>query len=938
MKPRHYQLSFLLVLFLALVGYLYSLVPAGTVIGNAATATYYDSQNNQYTTTSNIVQTVVKQVAGVDVQAIQDYTAIPGQTVDVPFTVKNTGNGTDTFTLTAQISGQTWNVTLYKDDNGNGVVDPGENQVSSITLGINETANIIARVEVPPSAMAGDTATVSLTATSQYDNTVSDTDSSNITVVNDALISATKNADKHNAKPGDVITFTIRLQNIGTRDAYSITGYNIDGSSRDGILIKDAIPTGTTFVSNSASGQPSNGFVVYSADGNNWVTDPTTLTQIMYVGFFIPDPNPDNGMSEPTLGVDQQAIFTFKVQVNSPFDDPDNSVDNQAIIEYANSNQQPQTTYTNKASVPVPPTVTADISLGPYNNPEEDDNTNWQDDNTIPQAGAGTWVEFKHTVKNNGNADDTINVMVDASTLPTGSIVEFWNEDATAKLIDTNGDGTPDVGVVAPGQMKHFTVKVYIPKNASGGPYYVDIKAVSSNDPNEYDKSRDTIQNIVVASVDLAKKGTGGDGDNNNDNITKDQDGTDGINNVVDPGEEAIYPLEIINTGPSPDSFSLSVTGLPTGTNGVFYTDPNCDGNYADGEQITDTPVIAGTYLTMDANAGDKSIKVNDVASISAGDTLVVGAGTPNYEMVTVESVDVATKTVTLTSPLTKSHTVGSSVSEKICVVLVVQTTPSTPPADTTLTITVTSPTSGTSDDITADLKINAKPAIAVSPDHSDQLPPGGTTTYQHIVENTGNVPVYVMVEVPSTGTQLTYVILDENKNPVGSTLDVGTLNPGDSKIFYVKVIAPSSVPAGTVETIEVTGKADADGDRTTIEAQDSAIDTTTIIEGFLKLTKSVDKTEAAPGEVITYTVKYENIGNEPALNVVITDPIPSYTTYVQKSMCLDSNCDGTCDKTLTDESGDDEGTFTGTEVQFNIGTVNPGQSGCVIFKVKINN
>lgn len=938
MKPRHYQFSFLLLLLLALAGYLYSLVPAGTVIGNAATATYYDSQNNQYTTTSNIVQTVVKQVAGVDVQAIQDYTAIPGQTVDVPFTVKNTGNGTDTFTLTAQITGQMWTVTLYKDDNGNGVVDPGENQVSSITLGINETANIIARVEVPPSAKAGDTATVSLTATSQYDNTVSDTDNSNITVVNDALISATKNADKHNAKPGDVITFTIRLQNIGTRDAYSITGYNIDGASKDGILIKDAIPTGTTFVSNSANGQPSNGFVVYSADGNNWVTDPTQLTQIMYVGFFIPDPNPDNGTSEPTLGVDQQAIFTFKVQVNSPFDDPDNSVDNQAVIEYANSNQQPQTTYTNKASVPVPPTVTADIALGPYNNPEEDDNTNWQDDNTIPQAGAGTWVEFKHTVKNNGNTDDTINVAVDASTLPAGSIVEFWNEDGTAKLIDTNGDGAPDVGMVASGQMKHFTVKVYIPKNASGGPYYVDIKAISSNDPNEYDKSRDTIQNIVVASVDLAKKGNGGDGDNNNDNITKDLDGTDGINNVVDPGEEAIYPLEIVNTGPSPDSFSLNVSGLPTGTNAVFYTDPNCDGNYSDGEQITDTPVIAGTYLVVNANAGDNSIQVNDVASISAGDTLVIGAGTPDYEVVTVESVDVATKTVTLTSALTKAHTAGSRVSEKICIVLVVQTTSSTPPADTTLTVTATSPTSGTSDNIAADLMINAKPAIAVSPDHSDQLPPGGTTTYQHVVENTGNVPVYVTLEVPSTGTQLSYVILDENKNPVGSTLDVGTLNPGDSKVFYVKVIAPSSVAAGTVETIEVTGKADADGDRTTIEARDSAIDTTTIIEGFLKLTKSVDKTEAAPGEVITYTVKYENIGNEPALNVTITDPIPSYTTYEQASMCLDNNCDGTCDKNLTDDAGDDEGTFTGTEVQFNLGTVNPGQSGCVIFKVKINN
>ena len=935
MKIRHYHFGLIFLLIFALTGYIYSLVPAGTVIGNAATATYYDSQNNQYTTTSNIVQTVVKQVAGVDVQAIQDYTAIPGQTVDVPFTVKNTGNGTDTFTLTPQITGQTWNVTLYKDDNGNGVVDPGENQVTSITLGINETANIIARVEVPPSANPGDTATVSLTATSQYDNTVSDTDSSNITLVNDALINASKSADKHNAQPGDTITFTIRIQNVGTREAKSKT-YTIDGNPKDGILIKDAIPTGTTFVNGSATGQPSSGTVVYSTDGTTWSTTPTT--PVNYVGFFIPDPNPNDGNSEPTLGVDQQAIFTFQVQVNSPFNDTDGTVDNQAVIEYADSNGNPKTTLTNKAIVPVPPTITADVSLGPLGNAEEDSGTNWQDDNTISQAGAGTWVSFKHTVKNNGNTDDTINVAVDTSTLPTGSIVEFWNADETAKLIDTNGDGTPDVGVVSPNQTKDFTVKVYIPDNATGGPYYVDIVAISSNNTNETDKSRDTIQAVLGASVDLAKKGNGGDGDNTNDNITKAEDGTNGINSVVDPGEEATYPLQIVNTGPSPDSFSLNVTGLPTGTSPVFYTDPNCDGNYSDGQQITDTPVIGGTYLTSNANSGDTTIQVNDIANISSGDTLIIGAGSANYEAVTVSSVDVANKAITLSSGLSNNHPAGTKVSESICVVLVVQTTPSTPPADVTLTVTATSPSSGTSDSITAELKINEKPAIAVSPDHSDQLPPGGTTTYQHVVENTGNVPVTVNLEVPSTGTQLTYVILDDSMNPVGTTYNVGTLNPGQSKTFYVKVIAPSSVATGTVETIEVTGKADADGNTATIEAQDSAVDTTTIIEGFLKLTKSVDKTQAAPGEVITYTIKYENIGSEPALNVVITDPIPSYTTYESGSMCLDSNCDGTCDTTLTDGSGDDEGTFTGSEVQFNIGTVNPGQSGCVKFQVRVNN
>jgi hypothetical protein len=62
----------------------------------------------------------------------------------------------------------------------------------------------------------------------------------------------------------------------------------------------------------------------------------------------------------------------------------------------------------------------------------------------------------------------------------------------------------------------------------------------------------------------------------------------------------------------------------------------------------------------------------------------------------------------------------------------------------------------------------------------------------------------------------------------------------------------------------------------------------------------------------------------------------------------LDTNCDGQCDTNLTDSAGDDAAEYdsSNNKVVFRVGenatatkggTLNPGQGGCVIFKVKVN-
>lgn len=69
--------------------------PAGATIGNQATATYTDAGGVNRTTTSNLVETTVLPVYGVDVQNDQVKSTPPGSTVYLPHTIINTGNATD---------------------------------------------------------------------------------------------------------------------------------------------------------------------------------------------------------------------------------------------------------------------------------------------------------------------------------------------------------------------------------------------------------------------------------------------------------------------------------------------------------------------------------------------------------------------------------------------------------------------------------------------------------------------------------------------------------------------------------------------------------------------------------------------------------------------------------------------------------------------------
>ncbi|RMD45462.1 MAG: DUF11 domain-containing protein, partial [Aquificota bacterium] len=511
--------SFLILLFASINAF--AKVPAGTIIGNAATATYYDENNNQYTTTSNVVQTVVQAVCGVDILPDSEVQkdGVPGETVYIPFQVVNTGNSENTFSLSTQNG--SYQKSIYLDKNQNGVLDPGEQTVTSLTLGMDEIANIVVVVSIPTGANSGDTDSFSIKATATDVGSCSDLGNGKINVLNDAVIQTHKSVDKSKASPGETITYTISFKNTGTKSALSIDGFTIDNDSGiEGILVSDKVPDGTTYITGSASGNPTsnpNGFVVYSSDGINWFKNESDVSGgIKYIGFFMPDNDSTNDSTEPVLAPDQQGILTFKVKVNSPYNSNKNYVNNKAAISYKTTGGISKMVNTNETHTEIPVSEQVDISVGALNNPEEDSGNNWDNDNIAENVPAGSWVIFKHTAKNNGNADDIINLKIDSTntSLPQNAIVEFWNSDASAKLIDTDGDGNVDLGTVGKNETRDFVVKVFIPPNTPSKDndgnvdYYVTVIGTSHNNPSEIDRSKDNIDGIIGASVDIGKWNT----------------------------------------------------------------------------------------------------------------------------------------------------------------------------------------------------------------------------------------------------------------------------------------------------------------------------------------------------------------------------------------------------------------------------------------------
>ncbi|MBN2415138.1 DUF11 domain-containing protein [bacterium] len=207
---------------------------------------------------------------------------------------------------------------------------------------------------------------------------------------------------------------------------------------------------------------------------------------------------------------------------------------------------------------------------------------------------------------------------------------------------------------------------------------------------------------------------------------------------------------------------------------------------------------------------------------------------------------------------------------------------------------------------------------------------PGDEIVYKLTVQNDGNGDDSYTLSLNSSTQSWgwTFYVDDGNGTWDGSGTDAagttsGTVAKNGTKTFW----AVYTIPAGTAdadEDVAVFRFTASDGTTTSDETG-----TTTVTAPVLTLDKAVDKSEAAPGETLTYTIDVINSGTGEATNVYVKDTVPTECTYVAGSMKIGGTA-------KTDASDGDGATLSGSTVIFSMSSLAGGATVQVQFQVTV--
>ncbi|PTA68798.1 DUF11 domain-containing protein [Deinococcus arcticus] len=287
----------------------------------------------------------------------------------------------------------------------------------------------------------------------------------------------------------------------------------------------------------------------------------------------------------------------------------------------------------------------------PYTSPEGLTITPSANDTQTAQAIATTTaITFTNTVQNTGNRPDVLDITTSLAGFPAGATVTLLRPDGTP-LPDTDSDGTPDVGSVAPGATADLLVRVTFP--AGGAPTApttaptVTVITTSSNDPSKSDTTRDIV-NLPGLSFGNPTPTPGGN---------PGTPGTPETGQPGNPGSPVIPPSVCTSTtAPTRTSIAMEIANLGSATD-TFDVSGTAPIRLVDGSTVT----VNVAYFRD--NNGNKVFDAGDAALTDTNGNGVADTGplAPGAELKLVAVVDVpcaaSAQVITLTQRATSPST-----------------------------------------------------------------------------------------------------------------------------------------------------------------------------------------------------------------------------------------------------------------------------------------
>lgn len=532
----------------------FAAVSTRQIISNMAIGEYTEEGSTVVQVSrSNLVQTTILPVYSVNLTANNAKTVVAGQTVYFSHTLTNTGNETDQYTFTvSNNTGDSYdlsNLSVFLDKNNDGVPDGAA--MTSYALSEGESVGIIVAADVPSGATVSQNGLLTLNITSLNNASGNKTNIDTATVTNQSALTVRKKFSQTSVANGDVITVRLDYQNLSS----VATGV---------VTLTDTLDSSLVYQSNS--GENWNGAGVNPNTGSN---DPAGINYSVT----------SNVVSAvlSSIAANSVGYIEFKVKINKVLA---GAVNNTVSFQYDHDNNSSTATISDLSN-------TAVLSVAPIYAVKINGSTSDVNNSTAITAASvmqGGELVFNNYVWNTGNSVDRFNLTFTDSTFPTGSQIEFYRVDGVTPLLDSNGDGIADTGLLSSSTNFPIIVKVRLPSSyavTSNTPFEISLQAQSIADRSKISTIKDQGSlNPVAALVDLSNSPENNAlGNGNVDNAGaawKTITTSTSINPVA--GGQAIFPLKVTHTGVGTEyllsanaSSDFSSLTLPSGVNRVRF-------------------------------------------------------------------------------------------------------------------------------------------------------------------------------------------------------------------------------------------------------------------------------------------------------------------------------------------------------------------------------